>query len=300
MSAELQGPIDRFLDKLRHERRASPHTVANYARDLGGLLRFCTAGGLARWEALDTHQVRAWVAAGHRRGLSGRSLQRALSALRGFFDFLLEEGAVRHNPGLDVRAPKMPRRLPKTLDVDQTVRLVEIAGDDPLARRDRAVMELFYSSGLRLAELTGLDLADLDLAEGLVQVTGKGNKVRRVPVGRHAGAALRAWLDVRSAWAPPGATALFLSRRGRRLSGRSVQERLKLWARRQGLDVTVHPHLLRHCFASHLLESSGDLRAVQELLGHADISTTQIYTHLDFQHLARVYDAAHPRAKKKD
>lgn len=296
----MQAALERFLDKLRHERRLSPHTLSNYARDLEGLARFCREQGLEAWDRLDAHQVRAWVAAGHRRGLSGRTLQRALSALRSFFDFLLAEGTARHNPGLDVRAPKTPRRLPRTLDVDQAVRLVEVEGDDALARRDRAILELFYSSGLRLSELTGLDLGDLDLAEGLVQVTGKGRKMRRVPVGRHAVAAVRAWLTAREPLAAAGEPALFVSRRGGRLSPRSVQARIKLWARRQGVDANVHPHLLRHSFASHLLESSGDLRAVQELLGHADISTTQIYTHLDFQHLARVYDAAHPRARKKD
>jgi integrase/recombinase XerC len=293
--------IDRYLNHLVQERRLSPHTRAAYARDLQSLVTFCDNHGRADWPALTAHDVRAYAAACHRTGLAGKSIQRRLSALRGLFEHLLREGRVGHNPGQDIRAPKTARRLPAALDVDQMARLLGSTAEDPLALRDRAFMELLYSSGLRLAELTGLDLHDLDLAAGLVTVTGKGRKTRVVPVGRHAAAALERWLAVRPTLLAPASTetGLFLGRNGRRLGPRSVQQRLDRWARRQGLDGRVHPHMLRHSFASHLLESSGDLRAVQELLGHADISTTQVYTHLDFQHLADVYDRAHPRARRR-
>lgn len=300
MNAEQGVWLDRFLDRARDQRRLSPHTLSAYRRDLKRLGAFCAARGLHGWNELDEHAIRSWVAAEHRRGLGGRSLQRALSAARAFFRFLLDEGVLHTLPTGDVRAPRAPRKLPHTLDADQVTRLVEIPGEDALARRDRAILELFYSSGLRLAELVALDLHDVDRREGLVQVLGKGSKTRQVPVGRHALAALGRWLEARAALASPEESALFVSQRGTRLAPRSVQARLKYWARRQGVELNVHPHLLRHSFASHLLESSGDLRAVQELLGHADIVTTQVYTHLDFQHLARVYDQAHPRARKKE
>lgn len=293
------GRIARFLDTLRVERRYSPNTLAAYRRDLAALEEFCAAEGIARWEQLNAHHIRALIAARHRRGLTGRSLQRLLSALRGFFAWLISQHELKSNPAAGIRAPKSPRPLPGTLDVDQMARLLDIGATDVLALRDRAILELFYSSGLRLAELAGLDLGDLDLGDGAVRVTGKGSKTRVVPVGRHARAALERWLAERRAIPGPDETALFVGRNGRRLAPRAVQARLKAWARRQGLDISLHPHMLRHSFASHLLESSGDLRAVQELLGHADISTTQIYTHLDFQHLAQVYDAAHPRAKRR-
>jgi integrase/recombinase XerC len=295
----LLGALERFHGHLRDERRLSPRTCEAYLRDLRGLAAFCREQGLADWAALDAPRVRAYAAWLHRRGADGRSVQRALSALRTFFAYLEREGLVQRNPGLGVSAPKAARRLPRVLDVDHMAGLLGFAGDDPLAVRDRAILELMYSSGLRLAELVALDLADLDLAEGLVGVTGKGRKRRIVPVGRQACAALGKWLEERPALAAPGVTALFLNRDGGRLSARSVQERLRKWALTQGLGRDIHPHLLRHSFASHLLESSGDLRAVQELLGHADISTTQVYTHLDFQHLARVYDQAHPRARRR-
>jgi integrase/recombinase XerC len=285
-----------FLDYLAQVRRYSPRTVAAYRRDLEAV-----AQALDRrpWDSVDVHAVRAYAAAAHRKGLGGRSLARRLSALRSFYRYLVRQGLTRANPAQDVRAPKTARRLPDALDVDETDRLLKGAGSDPLAVRDLAVMELFYSSGLRLSELVGLDLGDLDLAEGRVRVTGKGNKTRELPVGRAACAALKAWLAERSDLAQGGEPALFVSKRGTRLSGRSIQARLRLWARRQGLGRRLHPHMLRHSFASHLLESSGDLRAVQELLGHASLSTTQVYTHLDFQHLAQVYDAAHPRARRR-
>jgi integrase/recombinase XerC len=217
--------------------------------------------------------------------------------LRGFFRFLIREKVLKRNPAADVTAPKAGKRLPGTLDADQMARLLELPGDDPLTVRDRAMLELLYSSGLRLAELVALDLGDVDDADATVRVTGKGAKTRIVPVGRKALAALRAWRRTRAGVAGPDEQALFVSRRGGRLRPRSVQDRIVHWARRQGMDRNVYPHLFRHSFASHLLESSGDLRAVQELLGHADVSTTQIYTHLDFQHLAQIYDQTHPRAR---
>ncbi len=299
MAIALSEWIEGFLSYLHHERRLSPHTRSNYARDLRAFQDYCQLQGLSDVTGIDTHQLRAFAAQAHRQGLGGRSLQRRLSALRSFFRYLLREGAVRTNPVADVRAPKSERRLPAALDVDQMGQLLEAEGEDELAVRDRAMLELIYSCGLRLAELVGLDLDRLSLAEGLVEVIGKGSKTRILPVGTKAREALQAWLKVRATWPQQDPQALFLSRRGRRISTRSVQERLRQRALRQGVDRHVHPHMLRHSFATHLLESSGDLRAVQELLGHADISTTQVYTHLDFQHLAKVYDQAHPRARRK-
>ncbi len=299
MDAPERDLPERFIAKLRNERRLSPHTQQAYRRDLDRFCEFCRREDIAAWRDVDEHRVRAFVAWRHRSGLGGRSLQRELSALRSFFDYLIEAGLIGHNPARSVSAPKSPRRLPNTLDVDQTARLVAIEGEGDLALRDRAILELLYSSGLRLSELVELNVDDVDLREANVRVTGKGRKVREVPVGRFAVQALRAWLARREGIVSGEQPALFVSRSGRRLSGRSVQERLRRWAQRQGIDVRVHPHMLRHSFASHLLESSGDLRAVQELLGHADIATTQVYTHLDFQHLATVYDRAHPRARKK-
>jgi integrase/recombinase XerC len=292
--------IPRFLGSLRNERRFSPHTVAAYGRDLDTLFEHCAREGVAAWRALDNYHLRSYAAAEHRRGLAPRSVQRRLSAARSFFEFLLREGALDRNPAVDIAAPKAQRRLPATLDADQMARLLEPADDDAVAVRDLAMMELFYSSGLRLSELVGLDLTDVDLKDQTVRVTGKGSRMRIVPMGRWAVDAIARWLRERADVAPAGEHALFLSQRGSRLSRRAVQSRVKHWSARRGMGVNVHPHLFRHSFATHLLESSGDLRAVQELLGHADISTTQIYTHLDFAHLARVYDQAHPRARKRD
>ncbi|MGD8379346.1 MAG: tyrosine recombinase XerC [Gammaproteobacteria bacterium] len=299
MDDAAQTWIDRFVGHLGNERRLSPHTLSNYRRDLEALVRWCAGQGLDDWKRLTVHEIRAWVAARHRQGMAPRSQQRALSSVRTFFNYLLREGAVTDNPAADVPAPRGAKRLPATLDADQMGRLLDIPPEDAQAVRDKAMLELFYSSGLRLAELVGLDLHDLDPGEAMVRVTGKGAKTRVVPVGRHAVAAVRAWLEQRAELARAGEQALFVGARGARISPRSVQARVEYWARRQGLDRRIFPHLLRHSFASHLLESSGDLRAVQELLGHANIGTTQIYTHLDFQHLARIYDQAHPRAKKK-
>jgi integrase/recombinase XerC len=300
MDPSALDQMSSFLGHLTTERRLSPHTLAAYRRDLKDVAGFCLSQSVPQWPDLDAHRLRAYVASRHRAGLGGRSLQRVLSAVRGFYRYLLREGLADHNPAIGLKAPKSPRRLPSTLDVDQVERLLDVASAEPLDRRDHAIMELIYSSGLRLAELVALDLRDVDLADGTVRVTGKGSKVRVVPVGAKARVAVEQWLRVRSELAPAaGSEALFVSRNGRRISARAVQLRLRHWAIRLGLGTNLHPHRLRHSFASHLLESSGDLRAVQELLGHANISTTHIYTHLDFQHLAEVYDQAHPRAKKK-
>jgi integrase/recombinase XerC len=291
--------IDRFIRHLAGERRLSGHTSLNYRRDLRSLVKWCDAQSLTQWRDLDGQHIRTFAARSHAAGLGPRSVQRRLSAVRSFFNYLIREGELKSNPGIDVRAPKAARRLPTTLDADQVARLLDAPSDDAHGVRDHAMMELFYSSGLRLAELVGLDLGDVDLRDRTVRVLGKGRKSRIVPLGRKAAAALQRWLSERSAAAAIGEMALFIGRGGRRISHRSVQQRVAARARQQGLAVPVHPHLFRHSFASHLLESSQDLRAVQELLGHADISTTQVYTHLDFQHLARIYDQSHPRARRK-
>lgn len=292
--------VARFADHLRHERRASPHTLTNYHRDLTVVADWCEQRGIEDWRDLDIHGVRALVAARHRRGAAPASLARFLSSLRSFYNWLIREGAAGANPALDVRAPKRRRPLPKALDVDEVARLLGADPDhDAIAIRDYAILELFYSSGLRLAELVGLNVDDLRLPSRQVTVLGKGGKQRQLPVGGKAAASLAQWLAVRPDLAAPDEPALFVSRRGSRLSRASVAARLKRRAAERGLAGRLHPHKLRHSFATHLLESSGDLRAVQELLGHADIGTTQIYTHLDFQRLAKVYDEAHPRARKK-
>jgi len=295
---EPQHWVERFLHHLLTERRLSANTRKHYRRDLEELLAWCAGRGMTGWEQLDTHAVRQYAGHCHRRGLSGRSIQRRLSALRTFFSYLLREHAVGTNPGLDVSAPRSGQHLPDTLNVDDITRLLGPDSGDPLTVRDLAMLELLYSSGLRLSELVGLDTGDVDFSECVVRVTGKGAKTRVVPVGSRAIIALQAWLPLRSRQLAAGETALFTGRSGKRLGARAVQQRVRHRARRRGVPGAVHPHTLRHSFASHLLESSGDLRAVQELLGHADISTTQIYTHLDFQHLAQVYDQAHPRARK--
>lgn len=296
----MRVALTQFLQHLQYERRLSPRTRDAYQRDLRDFISWSKDNQLLTPDTVRQHHVRQYVALRHRGGLSGKSLQRRLAALRAWFQFLGTQQTMPPNPASGVRAPKVKRKLPKTLDVDQMNQLLEIHDDDdPLAIRDKAIMELFYSSGLRLAELVSINLADLDLRDATLEVTGKGAKTRRVPIGRKAIEALECWLKARSTLAKPEELALFVSQRGTRIATRSVQQRLKKWALAMGAPQHVHPHLLRHSFASHVLESSGDLRAVQELLGHADISTTQIYTHLDFQHLAQVYDQAHPRARKK-
>jgi integrase/recombinase XerC len=291
--------IDRYLSHLVKERRLSPHTSSNYARDLAALAEYFERANVRDWKTVDSQHVRMFAARSHAGGLNPRSVQRRLSATRGFFNYLAREGAVKGNPALDVRAPKAAKRLPGTLDVDTINQLLDIPPTDALAVRDKALMELFYSSGLRLAELVGLDLMNMDLADRTVRVLGKGSKTRIVPVGGPALEALARWLPVRDRLAAAGEPALFVGRSGRRLAPREVQRRIKRRAALAGLGVDVHPHMLRHSFASHVLQSSGDLRAVQEMLGHASIASTQVYTHLDFQHLAKVYDAAHPRARRK-
>jgi integrase/recombinase XerC len=290
----LSSAIEEFLQHLAVERRASPNTLDGYRRDLSSLDAWATSQQLDA-VTLTGEQLRAFVAAEHRRGLSPTSLQRRLSACRSFYRWLLKHGRIAASPALSVKAPKAKRKLPQVLDPDEAKALVEVPTDVPLGLRDRALLELFYSSGLRLSELCALRWRDLQLENGLVTVLGKGRKERSVPVGSHARAALAAW---RAEQKPAIEAPVFPGRNGA-LTPRAVQLRLRQLAQRQGLFKRVHPHLLRHSFASHVLESSGDLRGVQELLGHADIATTQIYTHLDFQHLARVYDAAHPRAKRK-
>lgn len=297
--AQTTQVIGDFLDYLRHQRRVSPHTLSNYQRDLGKLHDYCNTAQLGEWDSLRDHHIRAFIARLRRNNLSPRSIQRTLSAVRSFYNYLQRQGLAKINPANDVSAPKQQRPLPALLDVDQTAQLLNIKSDAPLHLRDRAMMELIYSSGLRLSELVNLDLNNIDLSDQTVRVIGKGNKERMLPVGRFAIAALHAWLAVRSGMVAVDENAIFVNNRGRRISQRMVQLRMKEWAIKQGVNSQLHPHMLRHSFASHLLESSSDLRAVQELLGHADISTTQIYTHVDFQHLAAVYDKAHPRAKKK-
>ena len=294
--------LESFLTALGTEKRCSPHTLAAYRRDLATWFAFCERDGVASMADADALHVRRYAAECHRKGLGPRSIARRLSALRSFYSHLLQLRLVKANPAVHVQAPKPSRRLPSTLDTDQMASLLKTGSDDEggaLALRDAAMMELFYSSGLRLAELTGLDLGDIDFGDQTVRVLGKGSKTRVVPVGRLAVEALERWLAVRGEVAPADEPALFVSQRGTRLSRRSVQARVEAWAKRHGAPMRVHPHMLRHSFASHLLESSGNLRAVQELLGHASLSTTQIYTHLDFQHLAHIYDKSHPRARRR-
>ena len=287
--------IDAFIGSLHH---LSVNTRKAYTRDLSVLLDYCRQQDIQTWQSLDGRQLRSFITKRHRQGISGRSLQRNLSAIRAFYRYLLNADIVTQNPAEGLVTPKTPKKLPNTLDADQATQLVEIDATDPCAVRDKAIFELMYSSGLRLSELVNLNLESIDFADTIVTVIGKGNKTRKVPVGRYAIKAIKAWLKLRTAMIDSDQAALFVSNWGRRISTRTVQQRLRMWAIKQGLATHVHPHMLRHSFATHMLESSGDLRAVQELLGHADISTTQVYTHLDFQHLAKVYDEAHPRAKR--
>ena len=300
MNAQPESWLEQFLEVLRSQRQASPHTVKAYARDLNAVLCFFRKLGLQSWAELNDAMVRQYISERSRHGISSRSLQRELSALRSFFDFLVKQRRVNDNPARHVKSPKAPQKLPKTLNVDGVTALLEAKAVTDLEVRDQAMWEVFYSNGIRLSELVELNLEDVDLHEGSILVrSGKGSKSRLLPLGRCAREALQKWLQIRSQMAQPTEKALFISRRGTRLSGRNIQLRLKQWGKRLGFEQPLYPHLLRHSFASHLLEASGDLRAVQELLGHADIATTQIYTHLDFQHLAQVYDRAHPRAKKR-
>jgi len=288
--------LERYLAHLRNERRLSANTLSAYARD-GRTLQALAAGRAL--EALAVQDIRRFVATLHGKGQSPRSLARVLSSWRGLYDWLARHREVGANPCNGVRPPRAAKRLPRTLSPDEAVRLVSLEDATTFGIRDRALFELAYSCGLRVSELTGLDVGHVDSATGEVRVTGKGAKTRIVPVGTHALAAIGLWLARRQSMVKPGEEALFVGRAGRRLTPREVQKRIKRWAAAAGLDVDVHPHMLRHSFASHVLQSSGDLRAVQEMLGHASIASTQVYTHLDFQHLAKVYDAAHPRARRE-
>jgi integrase/recombinase XerC len=290
------GLLKQYLGHLAHERRLSPNTLLNYERDLESLIALAGETALRK---LQVHDIRRFVSQLHSKGLNARSIARTLSAWRGFYRYLARDHGYGDNPCLGIRAPKAVKRLPHALSPDEASRLLDAPADTLLDVRDKAMFELFYSSGLRLSELTGLAPADVSGGDGTVRVTGKGSKTRIVPVGRQALEALAEWLAARDTIPRHDAAALFVNRNGRRLTPRSVQLRLKAWALKQGIATNVHPHVLRHSFASHVLQSSSDLRAVQEMLGHASISTTQVYTHLDFQHLSKVYDAAHPRARRK-
>ena len=300
MANDLTADVKMFVLHLEQERRMSIHTVSAYQRDLNRCIVFMEEHDLLMWNVMKTKQVRLFIAQLNRGGLSGSSIQRHLSSLRSFYRYLIREEKVLTNPAQVVQAPKAGKRLPSTLDVDQVSGLLDHVDQESfIGCRDKAMMELFYSSGLRLAELARLDCRDIDLADKLVYVTGKGNKARVLPIGGQALKAIQLWLETRDKEGLFEAVALFITKQGRRLGVRSIQQRLKYWGKKQGISDHVHPHRLRHAFASHMLEATGDLRAVQELLGHADISTTQVYTHVDFQHLAKVYDGAHPRAKNK-
>lgn len=297
-STSAKQDITAYLETLKVERQLSEHTLKAYQRDINKLSDYSEQHSLLLWQGLNHHRARLFAASLNAKGLSPKSIKRILSAARGLCRFLISKNKLTANPFDDVRAPKAGKHLPKVLSVDQITALVEINPKDPLSYRDKAILELFYSSGLRLAELCSLDLHEIDLGSNTLRVTGKGNKVRELPIGRQASAAIKAWLLQRANFPVKDHQAVFLSKLGSRISVRAIQARVKHWARVQGIDINVSPHMLRHSFASHMLESSGDLRAVQELLGHANISTTQVYTHLDFQHLAQIYDDAHPRAKK--
>ena len=294
--------LPEYLEFLQFERGLSPLTRENYARDITQLIKLAHAiGQPAELASLQTNHIRRFIATLHSKGLGGKSIARMLSSWRGFFTFLVNRKGYSNNPVIGLRAPKSAKTLPQALSIEQASKLVDIRDDDVLSVRDHAILELFYSSGLRLSELVNLNLDALDFSAGTVEVTGKGNKTRIVPLGKFASEAMQKWLQIRASMPikNPAEKPVFIGLQGRRISARNIQYRLKEWSIKQGINSSVHPHMLRHSFASHVLQSSGDLRAVQEMLGHANISTTQIYTHLDYQHLTKVYDAAHPRAKKK-
>lgn len=296
MDANADRVLGEYFQYLVSERRVAEHTSKNYQRDLCRFVVFCSQRGLLQWHDVQVNDVRIYVASRHKDGMSGKTIQRELAALRSFFRYLLRTHQVEVNPVQHVRAPKVAKRLPKVMDVDQMSGILNAEPDSLLELRDLAMFELFYSSGLRLSELVKLDIADIDFAEGFLRVRfGKGGKHRQLPVGQKAIAAVKCWLQYRPETADQ---ALFVSLQGSRLGQRSVQKRLEKWGLKNGVAEHLHPHMLRHSFASHMLEASQDIRAVQELLGHSNIATTQIYTHLDFQHLATIYDQAHPRARK--
>lgn len=293
----LQTSVDGFLRYLKVERQLSPLTLLNYGRQLSAIIALAGEMKMSTWQQCDAAAVRSITVRSRKAGLGPSSLALRLSALRSFFDWCVSQGELKANPAKGITTPKAGRHLPKNIDVDDVNRLLDIDINDPLAVRDRAMLEVMYGAGLRLSELVNMDYRHIDLTTGEVWVIGKGSKERRVPVGKSAVIWVEHWLDLRELFGPDD-DALFLSKQGKRISTRNVQKRFSEWGIKQGLNSHVHPHKLRHSFATHMLESSGDLRGVQELLGHANLSTTQIYTHLDFQHLASVYDAAHPRAKR--
>ncbi|EGR2205401.1 tyrosine recombinase XerC [Vibrio parahaemolyticus] len=296
----LQKPLERFYEFLRSEKGLSLHTQRNYKQQLETMAQHLAEMGLKDWSQVDAGWVRQLAGKGMREGMKASSLATRLSSLRSFFDFLILRGEMSANPAKGVSAPRKKRPLPKNLDVDEVNQLLEVNEDDPLAIRDRAMMELMYGAGLRLAELVSVDVRDVQLRSGELRVIGKGDKERKVPFSGMATEWVGKWLKVRGNLADPGEPALFVSKLGTRISHRSVQKRMAEWGQKQSVASHISPHKLRHSFATHMLESSNNLRAVQELLGHENISTTQIYTHLDFQHLAQAYDQAHPRARKKN
>lgn len=287
-----------YWDFLRIEKQASPHTISNYQRQLNAVCKLFETTGICQWSEVNHTSVRWMLTQSHKQGLGAKSIGLRLVVLRQWLDYLVKQGKLLLNPAIGIKAPKVGKHLPKNIDAEQLGQLLNTEQETPLAKRDFAMMELMYSSGLRLSELQGLNLGDIDLSSGEVRVQGKGSKERIVPVGSKAMQAVKNWLEIRNEFLPVD-RAVFLNQRGRRLSHRSIQLVMQKWGQKQGLDTHLHPHKLRHSFATHLLEGSGDLRAVQELLGHSNLSTTQIYTHLDFQHLAKIYDETHPRAKRK-
>ena len=291
--------VTQYLNHIASQRGLSPVTIKNYRRNLDEFIVLLEKQGLTKWTDLEVHTVRLMVKTLHHKGIKARSIATKLSALRSFLSYLVQEEILTFNPAKGVSAPKLDKPLPKNISVDEAFQLLEINGGDPLSVRDQCMMELMYSSGLRLSELVGINLTDVKLRELEVMVTGKGSKQRLLPITKRAAESIKAWLKLRPEFCEPGEVALFLSKQKRRISARNVQDRMDKWGIKQALPSHLNPHKLRHSFATHMLESSGNLRAVQTLLGHADLSTTQVYTHLDFQHLTQVYDNAHPRAKRK-
>ncbi|WP_301098739.1 tyrosine recombinase XerC [Otariodibacter sp.] len=287
-----------YWDFLRIERQVSPHTLSNYQRQLKAICEMLNKQQITEWQAVDTSVIRWILSESHKEGLGAKSVGLRLVALRQFLAFLVSKEVIQTNPAVGIKAPKINKHLPKNIDAEQITQLLNVESNQPLDLRDLAMMELMYSSGLRLAELQGLDIGDMDLNVGEVRVLGKRSKERIVPIGSKAIEAINKWLAVRTEFNPKD-NALFLNQRGGRISTRSIQLIMQKWGKRQGLNTHLHPHKLRHSFATHMLEASSDLRAVQELLGHSNLSTTQIYTHLDFQHLAKIYDSTHPRARRK-
>ena len=300
MNKNAEQIRDNFIRHLETEKRFSTNTILSYRKDLESLERYCLDQKINSWRDLKTHHLRTYAAKIFSRGLGPRSIQRRLSGIRSFMNYLLRESLIKTNPASGVKTPKAPKRLPNVLDVDQINQLLNIKETNPISLRDKAILELLYSSGLRLSELVNLNPIDLNLKDKSLMVTGKGGKTRLIPIGQKAIEAINQWIDVRSQLAKTDEEALFVGTKGDRLGQRAIQARITHWGKKNGIQQSVYPHLLRHSFATHLLEASGDLRAVQELLGHKDISTTQIYTHLDFQHLAKTYDKAHPRSGKND